>query len=186
MTHFTIDNLPLAGLKKITRTRLGDERGFLSRLYCADELKAAGCHKPIAQINHTHTLMKGTVRGMHYQLPPYAETKLVSCLQGKVWDVVIDLRQGSATFLQWHAEELSADNLRALLIPAGFAHGFQTLTDNVTLVYCHDTVHTPRAEAGLNPNDPGLSINWPLPVSVISERDTRHPLISKDFAGLKP
>ncbi|WP_442597272.1 dTDP-4-dehydrorhamnose 3,5-epimerase family protein [Parapusillimonas sp. JC17] len=185
MSRFILTPLPVPGLKRVIRTRLGDERGYLTRLYCADELDAAGWHKPIAQINHTHTALKGTVRGMHYQRPPHAETKLVSCLQGRVWDVAIDLRQGSPTFLQWHAEELSADNLHALLIPAGFAHGFQALTDNVTLLYCHDESYTPEAEAGLNPKDPALSIRWPKPITVMSERDAHHPLISEDFAGIK-
>ena len=107
---------------------MGDARGFLSRLFCAEELRAAGWTGPIAQINHTHTARKGTVRGMHFQYPPHAEMKLVSCLRGEVWDVAVDIRAGSQTFLRWHAEILSADNGRALLIPQGFAHGFQALT----------------------------------------------------------
>ena len=125
MKRLAIADLPLAGLKRIERQRLGDARGFLSRLFCAEELAAAGWSKPIAQINQTFTAKRGTVRGLHFQYPPHAEMKLVSCLRGEVWDVAVDVRAGSKTFLRWHAERLSADNGCALLIPEGFAHGFQ-------------------------------------------------------------
>ena len=128
MNRFRIQSTPLSGLQVITRQMLGDHRGFLSRLFCADELAQAGWTKPIAQINHTYTAKKGTVRGMHFQHPPHAEMKLVSCIRGEVWDVAVDLRANSPTFLHWHAEVLSADNHKALLIPEGFAHGFQTLS----------------------------------------------------------
>ena len=119
MSRFTISDLSLAGLKLITRQRLGDSRGFLSRLFCAEELAAAGWVKPVAQINHTYTAIRGTLRGMHFQRPPHAEMKLVSCLRGEVWDVAVDVRPGSPTFLCWHAERLSANNGQALLIPEG-------------------------------------------------------------------
>ena len=146
MSRFTITKLPLVDLKIIECKRLVDSRGFLARLFCAEVLFALGWLKPIAQINHTYTARRGTLRGMHYQQPPCAEMKLVSCLQGEVWDVAIDLRAGSPTFLQWHAEVLSADNNRAMLIPEGFAHGFQTLTDDVQLLYCHSAPHSPDTE----------------------------------------
>src|SRR5690554_6695588 len=107
MSRFTVTNLPLAGLKRVQRQRLGDNRGFLARLFCAEELAAAGWTQPIAQINHTFTAKQGTVRGMHFQRPPHAEMKLVSCIRGEVWDVAVDLRVGSPTFLHWHAERLS-------------------------------------------------------------------------------
>lgn len=113
MSRFTITDTPLAGLKLIERQLTGDVRGHLSRLFCRDELYAAGWMKPIAQINHSSTVRKGTVRGMHFQRPPYAEMKLVSCLRGAVWDVAIDIRSGSPTFLQWYAVQLSADNHQA-------------------------------------------------------------------------
>lgn len=184
MSRFTVTDLPLAGLKRIERQRLGDSRGFLSRLFCAQELAAAGWHKPIAQINHTHTAQSGTVRGMHYQQPPYAEMKLVTCIQGEVWDVAVDLRAGSPTFLHWHAELLSADNQRAMLIPEGFAHGFQTLSDNVALLYCHTAPHTPAAEAALNAQDPRLAIPWPITITELSARDANHPLIDTQFTGV--
>ena len=178
MSRFTITDLPLADLKLIERQPVGDDRGFLSRLFCAEELAAAGWQKLIAQINHTHTSTCGTVRGMHFQLPPHAEMKLVSCIRGKVWDVAVDLRAGSSTFLHWHAEELSSDNNRALLIPEGFAHGFQTLTDNVELLYCHSVAYHAEAEAGLNPRDPELAINWPLEIAELSNRDAQNPMVN--------
>lgn len=178
-------DLPLAGLKRIERQRQGDSRGFLARLFCAEELATAGWTKPIAQINHTYTTRCGTVRGMHFQHPPHAEMKLVSCLHGEIWDVVVDLRQNSPTFLHWHAERLSANNCRALLIPEGCAHGFQALTNDVDLLYCHSMPHVPRAEGGLNPRDERLGITWPLAITELSARDTEHPLISSGFEGVK-
>ena len=135
MSRFTINDLPLADLKLIERKRLGDDRGFFTRLFCAEALAESGWLKPIVQINHTYTAQGGTVRGMHYQQPPYTEMKLVSCLQGEVWDVAVDLRADSPTFLHWHAEVLSADNNRAMLIPEGFAHGFQTTGKVVNIRY---------------------------------------------------
>lgn len=184
MSRFTVTTLPLSGLKRIDRQRLGDSRGYLSRLFCAQELASAGWYKPIAQINHTYTAQRGTLRGMHYQRPPHAEMKLVSCIQGKVWDLAIDLRAASPTFLQWHAELLTADNNRALLIPEGFAHGFQTLTDDVQLLYCHSSAHNPEAEGTLNAQDPRLAIKWPIAITQISIRDTNHKLIDAKFEGL--
>jgi dTDP-4-dehydrorhamnose 3,5-epimerase len=184
MSRFAVEHLPLAGLKRITRQRLGDERGFLARLFCAEALGNAGWAKPIAQINHTFTALPGTLRGMHFQHPPHAEMKLVSCLAGEVFDVAVDLRAGSPTFLQWHGEILSGENGRALLIPEGFAHGFQTLTPDVTMLYCHSQAYVPEAEAGLNPNDPRLKITWPRPVTVLSTRDENHPMLLPNFEGI--
>lgn len=186
MSRLTVSELPLAGLKRVDRQRLGDPRGFLSRVFCADELAAAGWTRPIAQINHTSTAMAGTVRGLHYQRPPHAEMKLVTCMRGEVWDVAVDLRTGSPTFLQWHAERLSGDNGRALLIPEGFAHGFQALTNDVELLYCHSAPYVPGAEAGLNPRDEMLSIAWPMPITVLSTRDEQHSMLTGEFAGVAP
>ncbi|MCI5192034.1 MAG: dTDP-4-dehydrorhamnose 3,5-epimerase [Candidatus Electrothrix sp. AU1_5] len=184
MNRFTVSNLPLVGLKCVMRQRLGDQRGFLSRLFCTEELAAAGWKKPVAQINHTFTARCGTVRGLHYQLPPQAEMKLVSCICGEVWDVAVDLRADSSTFLQWYAEKLSAENGRGLLIPEGFAHGFQTLTDNCELLYLHTAVYTPQAEAGLRFDDLRLNISWPLAVTELSARDQAHPLLTETFRGI--
>ena len=185
MSRFNVTDLPLYGLKMVERQQLGDSRGFLSRLFCAEELAADGWHQPIAQINQTVTQKQGTVRGMHYQHPPHSEMKLVSCLQGVIWDVAVDLRAGSPTFLQWHAVELSAANHRALLIPEGFAHGFQTLVDDCELIYMHTRAHTLGAEAGLNPQDPMLAITWPLGFTELSARDAQHPMLDHLFKGVQ-
>lgn len=184
MSRFVVTDLSLSGLKRIERRKLGDSRGFLSRIFCADELAQAGWSKPIAQINHTYTAKCGMVRGMHFQRPPHAEMKLVSCLRGEVWDVAVDLRAGSPTFLQWHAEYLSAENGFAMLIPEGFAHGFQTMTDDVELFYCHSASYMPEAEAGLNATDKKLTIDWPLSISELSIRDSQHPMLDEQFSGL--
>ena len=184
MSRITIADLSLAGLKRVTRQRLGDARGFLSRLFCAEELALAGWQKPIVQINHTYTAKRGTVRGMHYQNPPHAEMKLVSCIRGEVFDVAVDLRAASPTFLQWHAETLSADNGRALLIPEGFAHGFQTLSDDCEMLYLHTAAYAPHAEAGLRADDPRLGVAWPLPIAELSARDREHPLLTPQFKGM--
>jgi dTDP-4-dehydrorhamnose 3,5-epimerase len=184
MQRFTITDLPLSGLKLVERLRLEDRRGFLSRLFCTDELAAANWNKPIAQINHSYTAKRGTVRGMHYQSPPNAEMKLVACIQGEVWDVAVDLRAGSSTFLHWHAEKLTADNQCLMLIPEGFAHGFQAISDNVTLLYCHNSAHNPDSEAALNAYDPRLAIAWPMAVTAISQRDSQHPFLNSEFKGV--
>ena len=184
MTMLSIESLPLEGLKRITRRKLGDSRGFLSRIFCAAELVEAGWTKPIVQINHTLSLTKGVVRGLHYQKPPHAEMKLVSCLTGAIWDVVVDLRAGSPSFLQWHAEVLSAENGAALLIPEGFAHGFQTLEPETNLLYLHSAAYAPEAEAALRFDDPSLAISWPLKATEMSERDQNHPYLMPDFSGM--
>lgn len=184
MSRFVVTELPLKGLRRIERQRLGDCRGFLSRLFCAEELSAAGWCKPIAQINHTFTARRGTIRGMHFQQPPHAEMKLVSCIRGNVWDVAVDLRADSETFLHWHAEHLSDENGIAMLIPEGFAHGFQSLSDDVELLYCHSSAYVSQAEAGLNPLDPKLQVTWPLPVGELSSRDAQHPMLTSSITGI--
>jgi dTDP-4-dehydrorhamnose 3,5-epimerase len=185
MSQFAILDTPIAGLKVIERKPVGDHRGFLVRIFCADQLKGAGWEKPIAQINQTVTKKRGTVRGMHFQNTPHAEMKMVSCLKGEIWDVAVDLRKNSPSFLQWHAEKLSAENCRALLIPEGFAHGFQALTDDCELIYLHSAVYVQEAEAGISPNDLTLGISWPLDVSEISLRDAEHPLLNNQFMGIE-
>ena len=170
----------------IERQRLADHRGYFSRLFCAEELSAVGFALPIAQINQTLTRQRGAVRGLHFQHPPHAEDKLVSCLRGEIFDVAVDLRRGSETFLRWHAEILSADNFKSLMIPQGFAHGFQTLTDDCELLYLHSRPHATGAEAALNALDPALDIRWPLAFTEISERDTQHPHITHEFTGIRP
>lgn len=179
-----IIDTPLAGLKLVQRHPRGDARGFLARLFDAADLRACGWQHGVEQVNHTYTAQAGTVRGMHYQLPPHAEMKLVSCIRGAVWDVAVDLRAGSPTFLQWHAERLTADNGRALLIPEGYAHGFQTLSDDVEMLYCHSAPYSPQAEAGLHFQDARVGITWPLPPTLVSERDQQHPRLDTAYSGV--
>ncbi|MEO6898067.1 MAG: dTDP-4-dehydrorhamnose 3,5-epimerase [Caldimonas sp.] len=181
-----VDDTPIAGLKRVRRSRLADARGFLARLFCADELRDAGWDAPVAQINHTMTARRGSVRGLHFQRAPHAEKKLVHCLRGEVWDVAVDLRQGSPTFLRWHAERLSADNGVALLIPEGFAHGFQTLADDVEMLYVHSVAYSASDEGGVSPDDARLAIDWPLPIGQLSPRDAAHRPLAADFEGLAP
>ena len=183
MSRLIVKNLPIEGLKLVERQPIGDNRGFFSRVFCAKELALCGWHQPVAQINHSFTAEKGTVRGLHFQHSPYAEIKLVTCLHGEVWDVVVDLRAHSSTFLKWHAVHLSAQNNYALLIPKGIAHGFQTLTENVQLLYCHSVAYQAKAEAGLNIADPRVAIKWPLPVSECSQRDQSFPFLDAQYSG---
>jgi dTDP-4-dehydrorhamnose 3,5-epimerase len=172
------------GLVLLQRYRMDDTRGFLSRVYSADEFGAAGLTKPIVHINHTFTRHKGTVRGMHFQMPPHAEMKVVSCLRGEVYDVAVDLRRSSPTFLAWHAEVLSLENQRSLLIPEGFAHGFQALTDDCELLYLHTAAYVAAAESGLSAVDPRLAIRWPLDIADMSERDRAHAMLTSAFEGI--
>lgn len=184
MSRFDFIPTPLVGLMLVQRKAIEDHRGFLSRFYCAEEFRAAGITKPIAQINHTLTRKKGAVRGLHFQHPPHAEAKLVSCLKGEILDVAVDLRRDSPTFLHWHGEILSAANRRSLLIPEGYAHGFQTLTGDCELIYLHTADYHPKAEGALNVVDPRLGIAWPLPLDDLSERDRNLPFIGSDFQGI--
>ncbi len=184
MSRFEFIDTPLVNLKVIQRKPVGDNRGFLSRLYCSQELTAVGLDKPVYQVNHTLTRLKGTVRGLHYQNQPYLEAKLITCLKGEIFDVAVDLRKNSPTFLKWHSVVLSEDNFRSLLIPEGFAHGFQTLSDDCELIYLHTAPYVKESEAALNVNDPKLGIEWPLKITELSDRDRTHPLITNDFKGI--
>ncbi|MDG4474795.1 dTDP-4-dehydrorhamnose 3,5-epimerase [Thiovibrio frasassiensis] len=181
---FALSETPLPGLTLLQRKPFGDNRGFFERLFCHQELQAFVPGKNIMQINHTLTTKIGTIRGIHFQYPPHTETKLVSCLHGEVYDVAVDLRQGSPTFLRWHAEILSGDNHKTLIIPEGFAHGFQTLTEKCEMLYLHTAAYHPNAEGGIHSQDPRLAIRWPLPISVLSSRDATHQLLLDDFTGI--
>ncbi len=176
MSRFTRIPTAVTDLVVVERQRLGDERGFFSRFYCSEELADFGIGG-IAQINHTMTQAKGTIRGMHFQRAPHDEAKFVSCLAGAVFDVAVDLRPQSSTYLKWHGEVLSAENARSMMIPPGFAHGFQTLTENCELIYLHDKPYAPGAEGGVNALDPRVLIAWPLPVAQMSERDRNFPML---------
>lgn len=175
---------PLSGLWVVDTAVMGDERGAFSRFFCADELREAVGTRRIVQINHSRTQAPGTVRGLHFQHPPHAEMKMVRCLRGRVWDVAVDLRKGSPTFLQWHAEELTPGNGRLMIIPEGFAHGFQALEAESELLYLHTAPYMPAAEGGVRHDEPRLGIAWPLPVAGMSPRDRGHSLMPADFAGI--
>lgn len=174
----------LKGSYEITLTPHGDSRGWFARTYCKKEFEHIGHQQEWVQMNHSYSSQKGTVRGMHFQHAPFAEIKMLRCIAGSVYDVIVDLRKDSQTFLKWFGTELSAENKKMLYIPAGFAHGFQTLTDDVELVYQHTEFYTPSAEAGIRYDDSAVNIQWPLAVSEISERDSNHPLIDSTFKGL--
>jgi len=161
-----------------------DDRGWFARTFCKNEFAAIGHTGEWVQINHSFTKQKGSIRGMHYQLPPFSEIKMVRCIAGAVYDVIIDLRKESTTFLQWFGTELSAENKKMLYIPEGFAHGFQALTNDCELIYLHSQFYTPGAEGGIKFNDPKININWPLTLTSISERDDMHPLLDENFKGL--
>lgn len=168
----------------VTLTPVSDSRGWFARTYCKNEFAAIGHNKEWVQLNHSFSSKKGTIRGMHYQLPPYSEIKMVRCIAGAVYDVIIDLRKDSPTFLKWFGVELSAENKRMLYIPEGFAHGFQTLTDDVELIYHHTAFYAPSAEAGIMFNDQLVNINWPLPVTEMSDRDKNYSGLNSTFKGL--
>lgn len=184
MSRFGLHSTPLHGLKVIERQPIGDSRGFLERLFCQETLNSLLQGKTIRQINRTLTQNKGTVRGLHFQYPPHAETKIVTCIKGQVWDVAVDLRRGSSTFLQHHAVLLSEDNHQSYLIPVGFAHGFQTLSPDCEMLYFHTADYNAEAEGALNACDPRLAINWPQPISDRSERDKNHTMLTDDFHGM--
>ena len=182
--RFEVLDTPLSGLKVLRRKRLGDARGYLTRLFDAEELAVIGWPGGVAQVNETGTATSGTVRGFHYQRPPFAEAKLITVTQGAVLDIAIDIRKGSPTFLKHHAVELTAESALSYLLPEGFAHGYQALTDEVRMVYVHSAPYRAEAEAGLNVADPRLAITWPLPLENLSPRDQGFPMLSGTFEGV--
>lgn len=161
-----------------------DERGMFMRVFCNDDFSKIGHTKEFVQFNHSLTLKKGTVRGMHFQKRPYQEIKLVRCIAGSVFDVIIDLRKNSPTFLKFFEVVLSADNKKMIYIPEGFAHGFQTLEDNTELIYHHTEYYHPESESGLRFDDPMLLIKFPLSVCCLSERDKHFPFLSESSLDL--
>lgn len=184
MGRFTLIETSIQGLTLIERHPIRDPRGYLERIYCSGELEVVLGRRRIVQINRTLTRTTGSLRGMHFQYPPYAECKLVYCLRGEVFDVAVDLRQGSPTLLHWHAVRLSADNHRMLMIPEGFAHGFQTLCDDCELLYLHTAAYQRAAEGGIDALDPRLGISWPQTVTDRSERDRGLPALTDTFVGI--
>jgi dTDP-4-dehydrorhamnose 3,5-epimerase len=176
---------PLQGNFLIDIKVNADERGWFGRTFCKETFKnEIGHTKEWVQMNHSFTNLKGTIRGMHYQLAPHTEIKLVRCIAGSVFDVVVDLRKDSKTYLQYFGAILSSSNKTMMYVPQGFAHGFQTLAPNTELIYCHSEIYNGDAEAGILYNDSLLNILWPLEVTELSQRDTEHSLINSDFKAL--
>jgi dTDP-4-dehydrorhamnose 3,5-epimerase len=157
-----------------------DQRGFFARIFCVDEMRALGMETEIVQINLSHNLRKGVVRGLHYQVAPAPEAKLMRCIRGAIFDVIVDMRPESPTYRRWFGIELSAENRRALYVPPMFAHGYQALTDGAEVFYPTTGVYTPACERGLRYDDPALGITWPIPPTEISAKDQLWPLLPAD------
>jgi dTDP-4-dehydrorhamnose 3,5-epimerase len=184
--HYREVATPLAGLIVFERIALGDERGSFEHVFAPEAFLAWGIARPIAQVNISTTRIKGAVRGLHFQRPPHGEDKIVSCIEGSVFDVAVDLREASPTFLHWHGQVLSAENRLSMLIPNGFAHGFQTITNDCRMLYLHTESYVPDADTGINATDPRLGIAWPGPITQRSPRDEAWPPLSPDFRGYAP
>ncbi len=183
--RFDIISTPLQGLQLIQRKPIGDNRGYFERFFCDDELKEVLESKKILQINHSRSDKAGTVRGMHFQSEPYAEKKFVSCIRGEIYDVAVDIRQKSPTFMHWYGELLTEDNHRTLLVPEGFAHGFQSLSDDCEILYLCTQFYSPEFEDGINPMDERIGIIWPLTISEISDRDRTRERVKSNWKGLQ-
>lgn len=182
--RFTFEATPLAGVWQVRRKPIGDARGFFARAWCAGEFGAIGLAPAIAQINHSYSRRAGTVRGLHFQHPPHHETKIVSCPVGRIFDVAVDLRLGSPTYLQWFGAELSADAGNSLVVPPGCAHGFQTLVDDAETLYLVSTPYCGTAEDGIHPFDAAVGVRWPLPVTELSERDAARAALDPAEAAI--
>lgn len=175
----------LAGVFIVEKELHRDDRGFFARSFCREEFARVRYGIEFVQSNISQNKIAGTTRGLHFQRPPYAECKLVGCLQGSALDVVVDIRRGSSSFLKHIAVEISADNERMIFIPEGCAHGFQTLEDNTRLSYQHTAYYEPGYEGGLRYNDPRLAIEWPLAATSISDKDQQYALIGEGYEGLE-
>lgn len=167
----------LDGAWIIELDRLEDERGFFARSFCQRDFDELGMNSTVVQSNISFNASRGTLRGMHYQVAPAEESKLVRCTQGSIVDIIVDMRKDSPTYREHISVELSADNHRSLFVPANFAHGFQTLEDNTEVMYMVSGFYTPECERGLRFNDPALNIHWPLPVDQVSDKDANWSLL---------
>ena len=177
-------NTPLAGLRRVVLSPHSDSRGTFTRWFCDSELSEVLGDRRIVQANHSCTARKGTIRGMHYQAPPDAEMKLIRCIRGKVFDVAVDLRRTSDTFLEWYSCELSGETQEMLIVPEGFAHGFQVLEPGSELLYLHTARYAPESEQRIRFDDPALAIPWPESPEEVSPRDAAQGFISESFTGL--
>jgi dTDP-4-dehydrorhamnose 3,5-epimerase len=172
---------PLKGAYVIDLDKKGDDRGFFARFFCKREFEDIGLDNDIVQINNSLSKYKGTLRGIHYQLAPKAETKIVRCVKGGLFDVIIDLREDSETFGEWFAEELTAENRKMLYVPKGFGHGFMTTQENTEALYLVTEFYAPDYERGIRWNDPRFNIKWPMEPEVISDKDKNHPDFNPEF-----
>ncbi|GAB3008172.1 dTDP-4-dehydrorhamnose 3,5-epimerase [Cyclobacterium sediminis] len=171
----------LKGAYIIDVEKIEDERGYFGRVFCKNEFDKVGIESNIAQTNMSFNPKKGTLRGMHYQVSPYEETKLVKCTSGAIFDCIVDLRKDSPTYLEWIGLELSEENNRMLFVPRDFAHGFITLKDNTAIQYFVSQFYAPGSEKGIKWDDPKINIQWPVDVAVISEKDNNHPYLNDQF-----
>jgi len=179
-----IKTTKIAGVTVIKSEPFTDERGFFNRIFCQKELELIRPGIVIAQINYSMTKTKGTIRGMHFQHPPNAEMKIVRCIKGSIFDVAVDLRKGSPTFLQWHCEVLSAENVKALVIPEGCAHGFQSLEDNIEMIYIHTQFYSKQSEEAIRFDEPRVNIQWPLEHTMVSEKDASYSYLADSYEGI--
>jgi len=171
---------PLKGAFIVDLEKREDDRGYFSRTWCRNEFEPHGIYRLPVQSNMSYNIKAGTMRGMHYQAPPFQESKLIRCIRGSVYDVIIDLRKDSATFMQWFGIELNEENETALFVPEDFAHGFITLKDNSSVMYQVSAFYTPGSERIIRFDDPSFNIQWPLQAAIISDKDKNAPLIMKD------
>jgi len=184
MRRFKFNKTCLQDLFFADLKSLKDNRGYLKRLYCGDEFIDIMGGKPISQINYTFTKKKGSLRGLHYQIKPFSEKKIITCIKGEVYDVAVDLRKKSPTFLKYFSIILSEKNNKIIIIPEGFAHGFQTLKDNSEMMYFHSKPFSSKSERGINSLEPKLNIKWPLKFTQISDRDKNQSFLKLDFRGI--
>jgi dTDP-4-dehydrorhamnose 3,5-epimerase len=184
MGLFKINLTPIKDLKIIDYHSHKDKRGFFNKIFSQNNMKSLLSGKLIKQINHTYTKKKGTVRGLHFQYPPFSEIKIITCLKGKVWDVAVDLRKNSPTFLNYYATILTEKKFKSYLIPEGFAHGFQTLTSDCEILYFHTEEYNKKSEGAINALDNQIKIKWPENISERSDRDHNLKRIDKNFKGI--
>lgn len=175
----------IPGLRVIDLDCLGDERGFFARAWCGREFREAGLEDSLSQVNVSVNLRAGTVRGLHFQEPPFSEAKVVRCTAGAIFDVAVDLRDNSATRGQWFGVELNDSNYRSLFVPKGFAHGFQTLRDRTEILYLMSDAYVPGAGRGLRYDDPEIQVKWPMEVSVVSDKDRAFPTLREFDSGVR-
>ena len=181
----TVEHLPLSGAAEIHCSPIKDERGWFARYFCQETLSEINHGRPIQQVNSSFTKQRGTIRGLHFQNPPFAEDKIVRCILGSVYDVMLDLRWNSPTLGRWHGVVLDAEKMNMVYIPRGFAHGLQTLEDDCQVLYLHTEFHAPHSERGFRYDSPFLNIPWPLDVTHLSDRDKTLPLFESSFEGIK-